>query len=173
MCLTCSPDFIMASSNENEQPITKVTKSSCQIVEISVISSCKMPSLYTLYFGKSVRISIPPRNCCPASITCNNGHDFGFRWQNSRKSNAYSFGKIHKLAWAYPGACPEVCPQNSPDRQERRKSFGLLNIFCFVLTAPQHLISSLKKIELEVIIVIIAKKGQGGLTWLPTYCLCS
>ena len=101
-----SPDWIIASSNEKEQPITNVTKSFRQYSVISRTSFSNTPSLYIRYFGQSLLISTSLSNLyTPGSKTWINGHGFGFLWQNKRKSNAYSRGRMHKLAWACPGAC--------------------------------------------------------------------
>lgn len=119
------PALMRASSNENEQPITNVTISLDQISSpILVTSSENTPSRNTRYRGTSLRMSISPSWNTPGSKTCSKGQGFGFLWQKSKKSNAYSFGKMQRLACAYPGARPEVCPLNSPDRHFNRTSWG-------------------------------------------------
>ena len=45
----------------------------------------------------------------PASVTSRIGHGRGFLCVKSRKSNARSFGRITRFAWAYPAHIPEVC----------------------------------------------------------------
>ena len=60
---TESPALIKASSNENEQPRTKVTRSSRQRLLRSVAVSARSPFRKTWYSGTSVRIS----RSCPRS----------------------------------------------------------------------------------------------------------
>lgn len=100
-----NPAWTIASSNEKEQPITNVTKSFRQYSDISWTSFSNTPSLYIRYLGQSLLTSTSLSNLyTPGSRTWIKGQGLGFLWQNKRKSNAYSWGKMHKFAWACPAA---------------------------------------------------------------------
>ena len=58
----------------------------------------------------------------PRSVTSSSGQGLGLRTQNSRKSYACSRGRMTRLACAYPGARPEVCPPRVPSRHAARTS---------------------------------------------------
>jgi hypothetical protein len=61
--------------------------------------------LYIRYLGQSLLISTSlSKLYTPGSKTWIKGHGLGFLWQNKRKSKAYTRGKMHKFAWACPGA---------------------------------------------------------------------
>src|SRR5262250_3631297 len=60
----------------------------------------------------------------PASVTSISGHGRGFRWQNSRKSYACSFGSTARLAWTKFWPSPAVIPVSLPFLMSRRISRG-------------------------------------------------
>src|SRR5262250_1871599 len=60
----------------------------------------------------------------PASVTSISGHGRGFRWQNSRKSYACSFGSTARLAWTKFWPSPAVIPASLPFLMSRRISRG-------------------------------------------------
>src|SRR5215831_8186122 len=60
----------------------------------------------------------------PASVTSISGHGRGLRWQNSRKSYAWSRGSTARLAWTKFWPSPAVIPVSLPFLMSRRISRG-------------------------------------------------
>src|SRR5262244_1701306 len=60
----------------------------------------------------------------PSSVTSISGHGRGLRWQNSRKSYAWSRGSTARLAWTKFWPSPAVIPASLPFLMSRRISRG-------------------------------------------------
>ena len=79
VCLGVSPFAESAASKVYEQPIKNATESSFHSAVISVLVSIRFPSLYTLYRGRSVRISQFAARCSgtlgsPGRVSPMSGH---------------------------------------------------------------------------------------------------
>ena len=122
-CCTCRkgmPASIKALSKENEQPITKLTQSSCQRCRMSGTSSLNTPSRHTRYMGRSERMSMSsPKSGkakSPGAAMPNTGQGLGLSSQKRAKSSAWALGKMTKLPCTWSPAKPEVWPRSTPMR---------------------------------------------------------
>ena len=97
------------------------TVAACRAQGVAVGAHPGFPDL--VGFGRR-QLAMTPIWRQPASPTSKMGQGRGLRIQKSKKSKACAFGKMQRLAWAYPAHMPEVWPCSLPALISARTSRG-------------------------------------------------